>query len=124
MRRAPIPGEMTLQQIIDEYILIGEKQYDAALHDRLAQHKRLYDRKVALEGFLRRRGGDSRGVLRTLYVHPNMQVRFNAGVATLAVYPEEARAVLEGIYRSGWQPQALDAGMILWSIDRGDWMPE
>jgi hypothetical protein len=52
-----------------------------------------------------------------------MQVRVTAAMATLAVALNAARAVLEAIKASDWQPQALEAGMALWNLDRGLFKP-
>ncbi len=46
---------------------------------------KLFDKKEAIEAELRRRSGDGRGVLLSLFDHPNMQVRGNAAKATLAL---------------------------------------
>jgi hypothetical protein len=60
----------------------------------------------------------------TLYDHPNMQVRVKAAIKTLGVAPEAARKVLEAIRASKWQPQAMDAGMILRGLDDGEYKPD
>ncbi len=52
-----------------------------------------------------------------------MQVRVNAAKATLAVAPQQARQMLQAIADSQWQPQAGDAGMCLWNLDRGVFVP-
>jgi hypothetical protein len=53
-----------------------------------------------------------------------MQVRLKAAYATLAVSPVAARAQLEAIAASGWQPQAGDAGMSILNLDRGIYKPK
>jgi hypothetical protein len=53
-----------------------------------------------------------------------MQVRVKAAKATLAIAPEAARAQLEAIRASGWQPQALEAGMSLGFLDEGIYKPK
>jgi len=58
-----------------------------------------------------------------LYTYPNMQVRVKAAKATLAVAPAAAREQLEKIAASDWQPQAGEAGMSLWNLDRGVFKP-
>jgi hypothetical protein len=72
---------------------------------------------------LRVRKGDQRRALLALYDHPSVQVRLKAAKATLAVAPLEARAALEAIRASNWQPQALDAGMSLRNLDNGVFKP-
>lgn len=55
----------------------------------------------------------------TLFDHPNMQVRLTAARANLAVDYIAARRELQAIVDDEWFPQAGDAGMTLWNIDRG-----
>jgi hypothetical protein len=42
---------------------------------------------------------------------------------SLAVAPEEARRVIQSIADSREQPQAGEAGMSLWNLDRGVFKP-
>jgi hypothetical protein len=58
-----------------------------------------------------------------LYRHPNAQVRLMAATATLAVAPEAARQLLQAIADSNDYPQAGDAGMSLWNLERGVFKP-
>jgi Domain of unknown function (DUF2019) len=58
-----------------------------------------------------------------LYEHDSMQVRVKAAKATLAVAPMAARAALENIKSSNWQPQSAEASMSLWNLDRGVFKP-
>jgi hypothetical protein len=46
-----------------------------------------------------------------------------AAKLTLAVAPAAARQMLESIQNSDEQPQAMDAGMCLWNLDRGVFKP-
>jgi hypothetical protein len=78
----------------------------------------------ATEKELRRRGREARLALLRLYDHPNMQVRLNAAKRTLGIAPDAARRVLQAISDSKWQPQAMDAGMSLWNLDRGVFKPD
>jgi hypothetical protein len=79
---------------------------------------------TAVDEELRARGREARLALLTLYDHPNMQVRVKAAIKTLGVAPEAARKVLEAIRASKWQPQAMDAGMILRGLDDGEYKPD
>ncbi|MET0705817.1 MAG: DUF2019 domain-containing protein, partial [Tardiphaga sp.] len=47
-----------------------------------------------------------------------------AAKLTLAVAPVEARAQLQAIADSKWFPQAGDAGMSLWNLERGVFKPK
>ncbi len=53
-----------------------------------------------------------------------MQVRLEAAKWSLGVAPEMARKVIQNIYDSKWYPQAGDAGMTLWNLDRGVFKPD
>jgi hypothetical protein len=78
----------------------------------------------SVESELKSRPADERSAPLPLFDYKNMQVRVKAAKATLAIAPEAARAQLEAISASGWQPQALEAGMSLWSLDDGVYKPE
>jgi hypothetical protein len=70
------------------------------------------------------RGAGKRLALLRLYDHPNMQVRLTAAKRTLGVAPEAARKVIQAVYDSKWYPQAGEAGMTLWNLDRGVFKPD
>jgi hypothetical protein len=78
---------------------------------------------VAIEDELKARTPDQRPMLLNLYDHPNAQVRLNAMKATLAVAPATARRNLEALATSLDFPQAGDAGMTLYALDRGIFKP-
>jgi hypothetical protein len=80
-------------------------------------------RMSAAESELKSRPDDQRTAVMALYGYPNMQVRLNAAKATLAVAPEAARQVVETIAASTWAPQCYDAGMCLWMLDEGRFVP-
>ena len=115
--------DRSIEQLVALYADIGIAQYEADLYEDVSTFNELYSQKVAVTEELKSRFGDQRRALMQLYSHPNIQVRLNAASATLAVAPNEARKVLEEIRQSGWQPQALDAGMLLWNLDRGVFKP-
>lgn len=77
----------------------------------------------AVEQELQARPGDQRRALLALYTHSNAQVRLQAAGATLAVAPAVARDLIETIASSREFPQAGDAGMTLWNLDRGVFKP-
>ena len=116
-------ARLTTADLMKRFADIGVAQDEALLEDESARFNRLYSEKVAIVEELKSRPDDQRSTLLTLYDHPNMQVRLNAAKATLAVAPGEARRKLEAIANSGWQPQAGDAGMSLWNLDRGVFKP-
>ncbi|WP_029004622.1 DUF2019 domain-containing protein [Azorhizobium doebereinerae] len=81
-------------------------------------HKKLRD----VEAEMKARPGDGRHALLPLLEHPNIQVRLNAAVATLALSPA-AVAAMRGIAPLGYCAQAVDATRMLRSLDSGSWKP-
>lgn len=116
-------GRLSTEELVSRFVEIAIRQDQAIFRDDNAAFNRLFDRMDAVEQELKRRGGDQRRALMPLYSHPNMQVRLMAAKSTLAAAPEQARRMLEAIADSGWQPQAGDAGMCLWSLDQGVFIP-
>jgi hypothetical protein len=115
---------MSIDQLVDRFAEIGIAQYDALLYDQLSKFKKLYWQMDSVDKELRSRGRQARLALLPLYQHPNIQVRLKAAVHTLGVAPDAARNILRIIKESGWLPQAGDAGMLLRSLDRGEYKPD
>jgi hypothetical protein len=116
--------DLTVPDLVSRFAAIGVEQDKALLWGEIAKFNRLYDKKAAITTELRNRAGDRRRALLLLFDHPNMQVRLNAAKATLAVAPQAARQMLERIQEWQRQPQAGDAGMCLWNLDRGVFVPK
>ena len=116
--------KMTTDQLVTRFAEIGIAQDQAELIGEIGKFNRLYRQMDATEKELRRRGREARLALLRLYDHPNMQVRLNAAKRTLGIAPDAARRVLQAISDSKWQPQAMDAGMSLWNLDRGVFKPD
>ena len=123
MRRVQIP-KLTTEQLVQMFADLAVQQDLALLSRAISKVNRIYDKLEVIENELKSRPGDQRSALLALYNHKNMQVRIKAAKATLAIVPEAARAQLEAIRLSGWQPQAGDAGMSLWFLDRGVHKPK
>jgi hypothetical protein len=119
----PALTEMTTPALVERFADIGVAQDAASLEGQTAKFNRLFEQKRGVEAELKSRPGDQRRALMVLYRYPNMQVRLNAAKATLAVAPVEARRQIEEIAASKWFPQAGDAGMSLWNLDRGVYKP-
>ena len=109
-----------LKQLFEKLCI---EQYDALEGQEIASFNRRFDRILAIENELKSRPGDQRRILMTLFDHPNMQVRLTAARANLAVDYIAARRELQAIVDAQWFPQAGDAGMTLWNIDRGFYRP-
>lgn len=114
---------MTVDQLVKRFVEIAQEQDEALLMNDTAKFNALYWQMDAVKEELKMRVGDQRRALLSLYNHPNMQVRVKAAKATLAIAPQAARTALEAIKASEWQPQALEADMSLWNLDRGIFKP-
>ena len=117
------PATKTVEELVIEFVKIGVAQDRALLEDEIARFNQLFDKKMIVLESLKALPGDQRRALLTLFEHSNMQVRLNAAKATLAVAPGPARSQLEAIAASKHFPQAGDAGMSLWNLDRGVFKP-
>lgn len=115
---------MKTSELIERFASIGVEQDKALRLDDLAKYSRLCLQMKAVDEELRSRSGDQRKSLLTLYDHPNVQVRLMAAKLTLAVAPDAARQLLRYIHDWETQPQAGDAGMCLWTLDEGIFVPE
>lgn len=118
MKRMPLQ-RLSIQELVDQFVVLALDQNEAILDDDIAKSSRLFWKIEAIEAELKDRPGDQRIALLRLYAHPNLQVRLKAAKATLKVAPDAAREELRLIERSGEQPQAMDAGMCLWTLDEG-----
>lgn len=115
---------MTVAQLVDDFAEMGVKQNEALLWDELSEFNSLYWQIDPIREELKSRPGDQRRALLALFNHPDMQVRLNAAKSTLAIAPDQARAMLEHIKERRRGPQAGDAGMCLWNLDGGVFVPK
>src|SRR5262245_9338 len=115
--------DATVAQLVERFTAIGVEQDKALLRRGHAKFNRLFDEMVAIEDELKARTGDQRRELLGLYGHPNAQVRLNAMKATLAIAPEPAHQALRTLADSREYPQAGDAGMTLFALERGIFKP-
>lgn len=123
MKRAKL-STMTTEQLVQLFADLAVQQDAALLYRAQGEVNRIYFKLDAIKKELKSRPGDQRVALLPLYDHKNMQVRVKAAKATLAISPQAARAQLEAIRASGWQPQALEAGMSLGFLDEGVYKPK
>ncbi|MEC5291070.1 DUF2019 domain-containing protein [Aurantimonas sp. C2-6-R+9] len=124
MTIVPQLTELTVDEIVREYIAIGLAQDKAIEADDTSTFNRLARRQFAYEKELKRREGDQRRALVPLLEHSNAQIRLNAAHATLVVAPLLARETLEAVAEWESGPQALDAGMAIQMLDDGRFVPE
>jgi hypothetical protein len=116
-------AKMTIDELVERFTAIALDQYGALQNYNSSRFNRLFDQMAVVEQELKKREGDQRRALLTLYDHPNAQVRLKAATATLALAPANARGVIQAIAESGEYPQAGDAGMALVRIDSGEFKP-
>lgn len=110
-----------LAALFEKYALA---QDHAQMFDDIPKVNKLFSKIEDIKRELRRREGDQRRLLMRFYDHSNAQVQLKAAKATLAIAPKEARELLTRIAATRIPPQALDARMCLWMLDRGEFKPE
>jgi Domain of unknown function (DUF2019) len=115
--------DMTVDQLVERFTAIALDQDKALIRNEYAKFNRLFKQMEEVKSELKARDGDQRCALLRLYDHPNAQVRLKAVTATLALAPERARRMLEIIAESREYPQAGDAGMTVYCLERGIFKP-
>jgi cytochrome c oxidase assembly protein Cox11 len=116
--------DMTTERLVQLFADLAVQQDAALLYRAQREINKIFWKLEEIESELKSRPGDQRFALLPLFNHKNMQVRVKAAKATLAIAPEAARAQLEAIRASGWQPQALEAGMSIGFLDDGIYKPK
>jgi hypothetical protein len=116
--------ELTTDELVDRFAELGVAQDKAEVYDETSTYNKLFKEMTSVNQQLRARGLGARLALLKLLSHPNAQVRTQAAIVSLAVAPEAARKALEAIRASNWQPQAMDAGIILRGLDDGRFKPD
>jgi hypothetical protein len=122
--RAANLSSLTVPQLVEQFRILALAKSDAIGTGQNTKFSRLYWRLEAVEQELKVRAGDQRRALAPLYNHPNPQVRFDAAMATLVVFPDEARAALQMIIDRNEFPQAGEAGFTLADLSAGRFTPE
>jgi Domain of unknown function (DUF2019) len=115
---------LTIVELVSRFTALGVEEEDAYWKDQVAKCNRLRLQRLEIGKELKKRPGDQRRALLSLYDHPNLEVRLLAAKLTLAVEPEKARRLIEAIAASHRFPQAGDAGMCLTMLDRGIFVPD
>lgn len=115
--------DRTDEELVDDFTSVGIDQFNALMGEDIEEFNCLYAEMDDIDKELRQRGPNARRALVRLYKHPNLQVRLKAAARTLAIAPEDARRVIEEIANSKSYPQAGDAGMTLYNLDMGIFVP-
>jgi hypothetical protein len=87
--------EMKTEALVAYFAELGVAQDEALFHGKHSKYNRFYDKMLAIDGELRRRGLEARLALVALHTHPNFQVRLQAARWTLGVAREAARLGLQ-----------------------------
>jgi len=114
---------LSVVELVDRFTVTQLAQFEAELQSDIGKQNRCVRQAMAIADELKGRPGDQRSALLALYEHPNVQVRLMAAKLTLAVAPTAAREVIQTIADSRKYPQAMDAGMCLWNIERRIFKP-
>jgi hypothetical protein len=123
MKRPDIVA-MTVDELVDRFVAIALAEDKAFFDENKAKYRRLHDEMQAVRKELKSRPGDQRRALLPLFNHPHVAVRLKAAKATLAIAPKEARQVIETIAASHAFYYHGDAGMCLWALDEGIFVPD
>lgn len=114
---------MSVDELLERFEEIALAQDAADLRDEITKYNRLYDLMENVEQELKRRPGDQRRALVSLFDHTNPEVRLKAALATLAVLPKAARQVLVSLDERNVLPQAADARGMLEALQDGSYTP-
>jgi hypothetical protein len=123
MTRAFKLDSQTVEQLAKRFVDLALIQYDADLDGNIKKYNAHFRKMAEVTEELKRRPGDQRTALLSLYQHPNPEVRLMAAKNTLAVAPTAARRLLETLAKSKEGGQSGDAGMCLVFLDRGIFKP-
>ena len=115
-------GNAEVPELVGIFVSLCVERGDELDRGDIPRVNYLFDEIEAVEQELKKRAGDQRHALISLYRHENMQVRVTAAKATLAIAPEAARKALEE-KATGWMPQAAEASGSLWALDEGIFKP-
>lgn len=118
------PMSASVDEPIARFLSPGIEEDEMEMAGYGARRNRAVRARFVVEDELKSRDNDSRRLLVRFYEHQNIQVQCNAASATLALFPEKARRKLEQIRRGEFGVTSLEAGMRLWAIDTGRYVPK
>jgi hypothetical protein len=117
-------GILNKADLVDLFCALGILKDQALRTDDTRESKKLFYHMSAIAAQLKSRKGDQRRALLALYDHRNAGVRLAAARATLAVAPTKARRMIESIADGQHGYYSGDAGMSLYMLDSGRFVPE
>lgn len=115
--------KMSVPELVREFDQLCIAQYHSLEREEISQYNRRYRRVENIKNELKSRDGDQRRALQVFFGQGNLQTRYMAAHANLAVDYDKARRELEIIAATKWYPQAADAGMTLENLDSGFYRP-
>jgi hypothetical protein len=113
----------SVEDLVTEFGNVCIAQYDADAREEIALYNRLYKRMQFILDELKIRPGDQRRALQIFLGHGNLQLRYMAAHANLAIDYQKSRNELEAIKATNWMPQAANAAMTLDYLDNGFYRP-
>jgi hypothetical protein len=117
-------AQLTTDDLVTHFVGIMLLQDKALIEDDdVGKYNLLYQQALAIVEELRARPGDQRRELVKLYGHDNPQVRLMAAKWTFALEPERARHVLQDLHDRQVFLYGGSAGMTLWMLDSGRYVP-
>jgi hypothetical protein len=111
-------------ELVERFVIAAKGMGSAVLDSETRQANRCYHYMRAIDAVLRSRGRGSRFRLEVLLGHEDRFVRYYAAQKLLGIIPERARSVIEWNYKYWFDAIAGDAGMLLLSLDRGEYKPD
>lgn len=114
----------SVKQLVARFIEIALAQHDASSNYQTTRYNRLFDKMTEIEKELKSRENDQRRALLPLLESDDIHLRLKAAIALLAVAPEQARNMLISIRDYKLLPYAMDADLMLMSLDNGSYVPE
>lgn len=114
-----------VSELVSKFRDAALAQFETRFEDGgVDKYNRLYDELNDIEAELRRRPGDQRQALTSLYTHENAEVRLKAAFATHMVDPAGSWAVLEALDKWDVPPPAALARRRMRAIREGTYKPQ
>lgn len=115
---------MTGDEILEYFIELSKKRTEADNYMDIYTYNKIFRILQQIEKELKSRPGDQRSILIPLIFYPNLQVRLNASLATLAITPD-ALMMLRAIAALdvAWEPEQIEALHSVEAIDEGRYIP-
>ena len=113
----------TPAQLSELFCVLAIAKGKANLERRISRYNQLYHKLEAVEKELQARNGNECQQLAQFYDHPDPQVRLDAALTTLGIFPMQAKAVLQNIVDRHEYPQVANARHALRDLETGPLFP-